>query len=545
MTVLSVVVPTFNRSRELRRCLEALERQTADPGCFEVVVVDDGSADDTPETLAEFSGRLPLHAIRQANRGPSAARNRGIREATGELCLFIDDDILATPELVAEHIRGQREGPAIGLGRLDLEMLRAGGLAAHFAEWWNGHYELFAEGREPDFWDCFTGNMSVPAATLAEVGGFDEELRRSEDVELGFRLVEAGLRPRYLPRARARQRNRKGFRAIARDFDGAGAAAPALWRRHPGMLGYAPLGSFAQGSPAAVILRRVLLAARAPTWPLALVDPLLRRRPPAALYRFLQRYCYWRSLRKALGDREAWRRLTRGPVFLMYHAVGSAERASRYILPERRFRRQLAWLRLRGRPVISLDEYVACRNEGRLPPARAVVITFDDGYADTAELAAPLLTARGLHATVFLVSGRMGGTNDWGTASATTGRPLMSWEQARELVGRGLAVGAHTQSHPLLSELNQRQAEREMAASRAAVEEAVGVSVRHFAYPYGERSPDVEATVLELGFASAVGIEPGVNDPVVPIERLHRMEVRGTRRLHRFIWDLWREGRGA
>jgi glycosyltransferase involved in cell wall biosynthesis/peptidoglycan/xylan/chitin deacetylase (PgdA/CDA1 family) len=545
MTVLSVIVPTFNRSRDLRRCLEALERQTADPGSFEVVVVDDGSGDDTPEALAEFSGRLPLRALRHANRGPSAARNLGIREAAGELCLFIDDDILAAPELVAEHIRGQREGPAIGLGRLDLEMLRAGGLAAHFARWWNGHYDLFSEGREPDFWDCFTGNMSVPAAALAEVGGFDEELRRSEDVELGLRLFKAGLRPRFLPRARARQRNEKGFRALARDFDRAGGVAPALWRRHPELLGHAPLGSFAQGSPAAVILRRALLATRAPIWPLAIVDPLLRRRPPAVLYRFLQRYCYWRSLRKALGDREAWRRLTRGPVFLMYHAIGSGERPSRYVLPQPRFRRQLAWLRLRGRPVISLDEYVTCRAEHRLPPARAVVITFDDGYADTAELAAPLLEARGLGATVFLVSGRMGGTNDWGTVSATTGRPLMSWDQARELAGRGFELGAHTESHPHLPELDGQDAVREIAASRAGVEEAVGVPVRHFAYPYGERSPEIEAAVLELGFASAVAVEPGVNDPVVSIERLHRLEVRGTRRLPGFIWDMWREGRGA
>jgi glycosyltransferase involved in cell wall biosynthesis/peptidoglycan/xylan/chitin deacetylase (PgdA/CDA1 family) len=542
VTDMTVVVATFNRAAELRVCLEALGRQTAPSETFEVVVVDDGSTDETPEMLSDYAAPFALRVARQPNRGHPAAVNHGVSLAKSAHCLFLDDDIVADPDLVREHMRAQREsGGVLAIGKLRLRLIRrSGGLVQYFAGWWEGHYRRLDEGKPPDFWAGYVGNMSTPTEAFRASGGADETLPRSFDVELAYRLQNDGLRMVYLPRAGGEQRYSKGFRAIVRDFDRAGSAAPLLWRRHPELVRYAPLGDFAQGGVRAVLLRRLLLALRAPTWPLALIDPLLARRPPGRLYRFLQLYCFWRGARRTLGDRDSWRRLTRGPVILLYHAVGRpGEAASRYVVPARRFRRQLAWLRLRRHPLLGLDDYVRHRESNRLPPPRSVVLTFDDGYTDTHEVAMPMIRRRGGSATVFLVSGAMGDANRWTASGPLADRPLLSWEAARELLADGMAVGAHTVTHPQLTDLDDDRARHEVDECRAQLETQLGVPIPHFAYPYGKTSPGVEALVQRAGYASAGGVEPGANGPAVPIHDLRRLEVCGTWSLPRFAVSVW------
>ena len=540
MTELSVVIPTFNRAGYLARCLDALASQSAPAGSFEVVVVDDGSTDGTPNLLDRYVAPFALRVERQENRGQATARNRGVELAAAPVCLFIDDDIVAAAELVDEHIRVQRDSAGvIALGALRLRLESSGGLARYFATWWAEHYARLDDGtKTPDFWDCYSGNLSVPTQALRDVGGFDESLWRSDDVELAYRLVSRGLPITYVPTAVGEQRYTKGFRRIVADFDGVGRAAAALYRRHPELASYAPLGDFTQGGSRALVARRTLLALRVPVWPLGVVDPLLRGKS-VRLYRFVQLYCFWRSLRRELRDRDTWRRLTRAPTILMYHGVARAgEGASRYVIRARTLRRQLAWLRLRRRPVLGLDEYVALRERNELPPANAVILTFDDGYADNAELALPLLQEHGATATVYVITSAVGDRNTW-DSGALAGRPVLSWEQIRRLVGGGLAIGAHTVTHPRLNELEPAEAEHEVAASREVLERELGAPIRHFAYPYGRTSPAVEELVGRLGFRSAVGIQPGTNGPAVSTLELRRYEVHGTASLLRFVIDLW------
>ncbi len=96
--LVSIIIPTRNRAPVLARCLEALGRQSFPAERFEVIVVDDGSADATPATLERAAAglRVPLRAFRQAaSRGANAARNRGVKEARGKLVVFMDDDTIA------------------------------------------------------------------------------------------------------------------------------------------------------------------------------------------------------------------------------------------------------------------------------------------------------------------------------------------------------------------------------------------------------------------------------------------------------------------
>jgi glycosyltransferase involved in cell wall biosynthesis/peptidoglycan/xylan/chitin deacetylase (PgdA/CDA1 family) len=531
---LSVVVPTYNRASLLDRCLAALAAQEAPGGELEVVVVDDGSTDETPRVLERYASLMPLRFERQPNRGQPAALNRGIELARGATCVFLDDDVLARPRFLAEHLRAQREsGGAVALGNLSLELPeRAGGLARYVGRWWAGQYGEFERGvRAPTFRSCYSGNISAPRAALVEAGGFAEWLARSFDVELANRLERAGLPIVFVPEARGAQIYEKGFAGIARDFEAAGQAAVEMIRREPALLPHLPLGNFWRGSPRSATLRHALLAARAPIWPVRLIDRFLTRsdRP----YRFLQDYCYWRGVRRATPDRATWRRLTGGVVILMYHALAPrGEPASRYILPARRFARQLRWLRRRGYTVLGLDEYVRYRLEHTLPPPRSVVITLDDAYADNAEL-----RRHGLTATIFAVSRRMGGLNDWSPGAEVQGRQLMTWEQAAELRRDGIEFGAHTRTHASLPGLAPEELADEIAGSRRDLEARLG-PIRHFAYPYGRLDDAAVRAVEEAGFASACGIEEGRNSPGTPAFALRRVEIHGTDSLLRFALTL-------
>ena len=543
MTEISVVIATRDRAKALRHCLDALADQTAPAASYEVVVVDDGSTDGTHALIAGYTDRFRLRVERQGHGGEAAARNRGVRAATGTYCLFLDDDAVADRHLIEEHLHAQRDGDGIlGLGTLRLRMTaRRSGLARQVETWSDGGERAFDDGAEtPDSWARECGNLSAPTAAVRSIGGFDEDVGTGEDVDLAYRLERSGLRIGYLPRARAEKRCSKGFREVVRDFDRAGAAAVKLWRRHPELLRYPPLGDFSDAWTGHMLLRRFLLATRAPVWPLAVIDRIAARRPLGSLYRFLRSYCFWRAVRRALEDRDMWTRLTRGTVILMYHAIAQrGERPSRFVISAARFRRQLAWLRLRRHPVLTLDEYVEYRERNQLPPARSVAITFDDGYVDNADLGLPMLRRRDMPATFFLVTGALGGVNGWDDGGPLRGRRLLSWKGVRAMHEAGMAVGAHTVSHPQLTELDPDAAEREMVDSRAQLERELGSPVRHFAYPHGKSSPELARRVRRAGFATACGVRPGSNGGAVPVHDLRRLEVPGTRSLPRFAIDLW------
>src|SRR5689334_12557796 len=109
MAELSIIIATYNREQRLRVCLQSLARQTQPAADFEVLVVVDGSTDGTREMLARLRTPYALRTLWQPNSGQCAAQNRGIAEAAGRYCLLMDDDIVASPALVAEHLRLHRE----------------------------------------------------------------------------------------------------------------------------------------------------------------------------------------------------------------------------------------------------------------------------------------------------------------------------------------------------------------------------------------------------------------------------------------------------
>jgi GT2 family glycosyltransferase len=261
---LSVVVATRNRAPKLRRCLAALEAQRAEADA-ELLVVDDGSTDETPAVLAS----LPeVEAVRRDHGGRGAARNPAVERARAPLVLFLDDDVVATPGLLRRHLDHHRRHPdrreaLVGLVTWAPELP----VSAHM-HWLENGGPLFAFNAiaDPDNvgWRHFcTANSSVKRAFLPSERPFDESLERCEDVELGFRLAQAGMRLRFDREARGdhlRVDTPETTRARMRSV---GRAMRLVHDRHPELREPAPPfgrltgAKVALARPAAPLLRRL------------------------------------------------------------------------------------------------------------------------------------------------------------------------------------------------------------------------------------------------------------------------------------------------
>jgi glycosyltransferase involved in cell wall biosynthesis len=193
---LSVVVPTYKRQTLLHKTLEGLAKQTLTPDAFEVLVVNDGSPDNTQSYLDGRIGTLPytLRPIHLSNGGPGRARNTGIREAKGKVIVFLDDDIEPSPECLEVHFKlhqGLEPLVVIGPQRRDTKLGQTEPLWIRWEhQMLEKQYAQFASGAwtEAGPNHFYTGNASVRRDLLLAVGGFDEGFTRQEDVELAARL---------------------------------------------------------------------------------------------------------------------------------------------------------------------------------------------------------------------------------------------------------------------------------------------------------------------------------------------------------------------
>ena len=537
---ISVVIPTYNRAALIERCLAALSRQSQ-PSQFEVIVVDDGSTDETARLLESASPPFELRVERQPNRGQAAARNVGAAAASSPYCLFVDDDVTFDQDFVSLHVQAQHEhGGIAALGPLRLHhAANANPLARHVAETWERHAtEAGALEREATYRDCWSGNLSLPRDRLLEVGGLAEDLPRKHDVELGFRLARAGLRFRYVPRAVAVAEFPSETSEVAGDLEREGAADVELYRRHPPILDALDLGLYCEYPRRLQWGIRTLVGLRVPVGLLVAAGARLAGGPRAdAWFELVTRYCYWRGVRSAVPSRGEWRRTTVGTKIFLYHAFGGPrERASRYIVPSGRLRRQTALLRLLGYRVAPLDEIVDEWRAFRFAPRRTIAITIDDGYADNYSVAMPLFSRYGFAPTVFVVSGET--SNSWDRDTPLRGRPLMSEHEIRALAAEGAAIGAHTRTHTDLRQIDGSERREEIEGSKADLEQRLDLPVTIFAYPFGAIDDDVAAAAEAADFEAACMAAPGTNGPRTPRMWLRRIEIRGTYSLPRFALTL-------
>lgn len=216
----SVIVPTYNRSNDIINALSHLIEQTISKNNYEIIIVDDGSTDDTKEKVTEFVGQYPDYNIKyfyQKNAGPAKARNLGIKESNGEIVFFTDDDCAVPPDWMKTLLLGLKKHPkAAGAGGWYLPPESDMEKTAGFWQRRSAHYFTHEVLTNPfrqyeilsnDPFRCFgfsafnTANICYKKSVLEKVGGFKEDFYwpGGEDNELAFRILITGHSLLYIP----------------------------------------------------------------------------------------------------------------------------------------------------------------------------------------------------------------------------------------------------------------------------------------------------------------------------------------------------------
>jgi len=207
----------------------------------------------------------------------------------------------------------------------------------------------------------------------------------------------------------------------------------------------------------------------------------------------------------------------------------------RYSVSPKAFKKQVLYLKHNGYSPIAIDalQRYFYDKSGSLPP-KPVAITFDDGYMDNYENAFPALREHNFPATIFIVSGLVGKKNVWTQTGKYSEKPLMRWNEVKEMASGGITIGSHTLSHPRLSFLSLRAAVTEIEGSKKNIEDRLGIEVDHFAYPYGDMNESVVEIVREAGYKTACSTMSGFNTESVDKLLLRRLEICGSDSLWQF-----------
>jgi peptidoglycan/xylan/chitin deacetylase (PgdA/CDA1 family)/GT2 family glycosyltransferase/2-polyprenyl-3-methyl-5-hydroxy-6-metoxy-1,4-benzoquinol methylase len=224
---------------------------------------------------------------------------------------------------------------------------------------------------------------------------------------------------------------------------------------------------------------------------------------------------------------------------LMYHRIADEgpEALSRWRVDTAAFARQLEYLADAGFRTVTLDEWRAAAERRAPLPGNAVVLTFDDGYADFAANAWPLLQRHDFGAIVALVTDRVGGAAEW---DAAYGEPaaLLDWPEIRDLARDGVEFASHAVTHTPLTALTLDDAARECARSRVVLERELGRTVSTIVYPHGAHDPVVDHIAGGLGYVYGLSTEPGVARFRDRLLTLPRREIAGDLSFGEFVRAL-------
>ena len=501
---------------------------------LETIVVCDGEDSDTRTLSRDFKGsHVVKWVFHSDNRGLAAARNTGTREASGDVVLFMDDDIVADQELVSTHMQYHLSAGAhrrlVVCGRIteDPERLLTSYLDRCLRDATDRIFDkstsaLLASGDESIGDDVERGlwcglNCSVRGSFFLKAGGFNEYFRASdEEMELGQRLHLAGFEFVFEPRARLIHMNTKDWTNYYL----------SSWR-HTGALDVYRVFQLKQRNAQTQRLVSMFhgylmnrCAARA-AWHLA--GPLRSLSGPlrnaanrtqwhffvGAWGRMAQAAEYWSSVKAADCTLPRLKSVAgHSRCAVMLHSVSdprSDDERSYYISP-RRFRQLMRYFRAAGYKTATLEQWL---NDDL--SEKHVLLTFDDGYDDLYETLLPLVIEHGYTPVIYLVADRIGASNLWDQKAGLRARNLLTLAQIREMQKYGIEFGSHTLTHPWLPSVSDAQLHCEIHDSKHRLEDLLGVEIASFAYPFGGVDRRVRAAVADAGYKLAFTVRPGQN----------------------------------
>lgn len=218
-----------------------------------------------------------------------------------------------------------------------------------------------------------------------------------------------------------------------------------------------------------------------------------------------------------------------------YHNIDKAPKEAKlktlYLSPSK-FSRQLSFLKFFGYKTPSLNDVRFTDKE--------VILTFDDGYQDFLDKAFPVLDRYGFKAVVFIVADLVGSYNVWDWQKLNIKKMLMNWEDIAFILKRGVEIGSHTLTHPFLTQLDPREAWREIEFSKKKIEDRLGVEVTSFCYPYGDYNTAIRDMVEKAGYKYAFTTKTGSFDLNSDKYQIKRITVFGNMTLIKFGMNLWR-----
>jgi glycosyltransferase involved in cell wall biosynthesis len=245
----SVLIPTHNRASILGLTLKALASQSKEAGSFEVLVVDDGSSDDTCDQvkLIQKDFPSPLHYFYQPNRKQGAARNLGAQNAKGRFLLFLGDDTVPSGNFIEEHRRTQEDHQSfqkessnivtIGYTTWPEEFARTRFLDYIGEKGWQFGFSLIEDRENVPFNYFYTSNLSISRELFLEAGGFDESFHEYgwEDIELSLRLQGCGMQLVFNPAALTHHHHPVTLSSFIERQRKVGYSAWDFYKRHPEM----------------------------------------------------------------------------------------------------------------------------------------------------------------------------------------------------------------------------------------------------------------------------------------------------------------------
>jgi GT2 family glycosyltransferase/peptidoglycan/xylan/chitin deacetylase (PgdA/CDA1 family) len=514
---LSVVVATFQRRDLALNLIEALARQDVSAP-FEVVVVVDGSTDGTADALRARSLPYELVVIEEPNAGAAKARNRGVQAAMGEVLLFLDDDMEPDAQLVRVHLDAHERGARAVAGAIPLHPASPDNIMAQSVGEWAD--ELSERCSQPGYrlgpHDIFTGQLSMRRDLFDDLGGFDERFTvrgtfGNEDIELAHRVIDRGIEVVFRPDAISYQRYVVTARQFLPRWSQVGEADVLMARLHPDLTGFRP--ATVRGRPPSLLARAVV---RSPSLARMLVEPFRRVAVSLVdggakdgftrrLYARVRTVHYWLGVARAGGPIDGDRVRV-----LCWHSIADLSHDAvlhDYGVPPKIFRAQIRALRDARWAFIAPGEFIRFLRGGSIP-RRSILLTLDDGYADLATEAVPVLSAHRAPAVAFVISRWIGLPSPGDVAEGRVPRPLAAKDELLRSSDADIEIGSHTRTHPRLTTCDGGTLADEVAGSRRELAEMGFPQPRLLAYPYGDHDARTCDAARSAGYDAAFTTVP-------------------------------------